>query len=326
MRPEAIQTKYDPWEHQYVPPDGQDDEPESPDSPIKDLVRRTAKQRPRECHVHTNTTTYFKHIVSPSSTKSKQSPYSTSSLDSTATSTFSSLLPFEDSMGDRWAEPVNDFHRTLMPHETKAKERRTIQWFRDTRYVNTLLPRVARSVPAGSTRKGSKDYMERPSPSSRQGSKQRGSISGSSVANLTDLKNSPMPQKKINPEEKERLLEVFKKYDKDKSGSIDLQELTDMCIELGAKVSPEQAKQLMVELDVDGSGTIDFDEFSLFWSEHPSLGKYRSAATTARRASGMQSLMGGLLQTLTPAITQNTLLKRLSTTTDMKPRRTSTAD
>lgn len=136
----------------------------------------------------------------------------------------------------------------------------------------------------------------------------------------------PTSQKKMSPEERNRLKEVFDRYDRDKSGSIDIDELTDMCTELGAKVTEEQAKQLMKELDQDGNGTIEFGEFAQFWTEHPCLGKYRNCVTSARRASGMQAMMGGILQTLAPAITQNNLLKRLREGQGGAPTRTATVE
>jgi hypothetical protein len=84
--------------------------------------------------------------------------------------------------------------------------------------------------------------------------------------------------KNISPEEKERIREVFNKYDKDGSGAIDLQELQKMVQELGGTVSEKDAKGMMAELDKNGQGTCNFDEFLLFWTSKPSLGGYSSIA------------------------------------------------
>mmetsp|Transcript_30228 Transcript_30228/g.66089 ORF Transcript_30228/g.66089 Transcript_30228/m.66089 type:complete len:911 (-) Transcript_30228:377-3109(-) len=86
------------------------------------------------------------------------------------------------------------------------------------------------------------------------------------------------PQKKISQEERERLMEVFKKHDKDGSGAIDLQELQQMCEELGGKISAEESQEAMKQLDKDKSGTCNFEEFVGFWTSKSGLGGYNSAA------------------------------------------------
>eukprot|EP00350_Pseudokeronopsis_sp_OXSARD2_P009870 CAMPEP_0170547560 /NCGR_PEP_ID=MMETSP0211-20121228/5972_1 /TAXON_ID=311385 /ORGANISM="Pseudokeronopsis sp., Strain OXSARD2" /LENGTH=133 /DNA_ID=CAMNT_0010852689 /DNA_START=220 /DNA_END=618 /DNA_ORIENTATION=+ len=50
-------------------------------------------------------------------------------------------------------------------------------------------------------------------------------------------------------------------FDKDNSGSIDVYELKDAMKALGIYLTRDQAKKLMAEVDYDGSGTIELDEF-----------------------------------------------------------------
>ena len=55
---------------------------------------------------------------------------------------------------------------------------------------------------------------------------------------------------------------AFNKYDKDGSGSIDRYELDDFSKELGAKLNEEQLTNALKDLDLNGDGVIDIDEFS----------------------------------------------------------------
>jgi EF-hand domain pair len=55
--------------------------------------------------------------------------------------------------------------------------------------------------------------------------------------------------------------QLFRYCDKDGSGSIDKEELGSVMHELGRDLSPDELTTLMNQLDVDGNGDIDFDEF-----------------------------------------------------------------
>jgi len=55
--------------------------------------------------------------------------------------------------------------------------------------------------------------------------------------------------------------QMFSHYDKDKSGTIDSNELRGLLSELGRNVSDEDMALLMKELDRDGNGLIEFSEF-----------------------------------------------------------------
>lgn len=83
-------------------------------------------------------------------------------------------------------------------------------------------------------------------------------------------------QKPQSDADASRLKETFDKYDKDKSGTIDLSELKDMLADLApaAKLSDQEVKGIMEELDVNSDGTCHFDEFTKFWSSKPKLGGY----------------------------------------------------
>lgn len=57
------------------------------------------------------------------------------------------------------------------------------------------------------------------------------------------------------------LRRAFSHYDKDKSGTIDMQELKTIFEELGEKIPEERLKKIMELVDRDKSGSIDIDEF-----------------------------------------------------------------
>ena len=60
---------------------------------------------------------------------------------------------------------------------------------------------------------------------------------------------------------------IFEVYDADGSGTIDLEELRLMLIDLCVPVNEKELKELAGQLDADGSGDIDFAEFSEWFSE-----------------------------------------------------------
>lgn len=55
--------------------------------------------------------------------------------------------------------------------------------------------------------------------------------------------------------------EIFKRYDADGSGTIEARELGQVMRDLGHEMSPEELDAMVSEIDEDGSGEIDFEEF-----------------------------------------------------------------
>merc|ERR1719424_191519 len=84
--------------------------------------------------------------------------------------------------------------------------------------------------------------------------------------------------KPIGDDEMAVIKEAFAKFDTDNSGKIDLKELQQMCQEMGKKLPDKQAEQAMAQLDQNGDGTVDFDEFVLWWTCTPGLGGYNHVA------------------------------------------------
>jgi calmodulin len=65
----------------------------------------------------------------------------------------------------------------------------------------------------------------------------------------------------LNAEEIEGLRQVFEVYDRDHDGTVTEQELLEVFLSLGKPVTEKDVHALMVRLDCDGNGSLDFDEF-----------------------------------------------------------------
>ncbi|XP_024009245.1 calcium-binding protein CML24 [Eutrema salsugineum] len=59
----------------------------------------------------------------------------------------------------------------------------------------------------------------------------------------------------------EDIRKVFQRFDKNGDGKISIDELKDVIRALSPTASPEETKSMMKELDLDGNGFIDMDEF-----------------------------------------------------------------
>ncbi|PKA64399.1 Calmodulin-like protein 8 [Apostasia shenzhenica] len=59
----------------------------------------------------------------------------------------------------------------------------------------------------------------------------------------------------------EELREVFKVFDRDQNGFISAVELKNVLINLGEKLTDEEAEQMIKEADFDGDGVVNYDDF-----------------------------------------------------------------
>jgi len=71
----------------------------------------------------------------------------------------------------------------------------------------------------------------------------------------------PMMATDLPPEKVAEIHDIFKMFDTDDSGDIDTSELKAAMALLDPDMAEEEVEELMAELDVDGNGTIEFDEF-----------------------------------------------------------------
>jgi hypothetical protein len=58
---------------------------------------------------------------------------------------------------------------------------------------------------------------------------------------------------------------IFNSFDKDHSGSIELSELKEVAAALGEDLSEEQLQHIVRNLDANGDGKIQLEEFKFWW-------------------------------------------------------------
>ena len=59
-----------------------------------------------------------------------------------------------------------------------------------------------------------------------------------------------------------QLLQLFEEIDADESGLLDREEVAELAESLGAPLSTAELDDAMLQMDEDGSGEVDFDEFA----------------------------------------------------------------
>jgi len=79
------------------------------------------------------------------------------------------------------------------------------------------------------------------------------------------VKAFELAQAKYDSLSNEKVKPLFEKYDADKSGFIDKEELGNLCSDLGRKLTSEELEAALKDLDLNGDGNIDFSEFKRWW-------------------------------------------------------------
>ena len=73
--------------------------------------------------------------------------------------------------------------------------------------------------------------------------------------------------REIDEEERAELKEFFTSCDLDRDGRIQKAEFAELLKNLGSDMSPADVSIGFTEIDRDGSGSIDFEEFLGYWLE-----------------------------------------------------------
>ncbi|GJV67318.1 probable calcium-binding protein CML20 [Tanacetum coccineum] len=71
----------------------------------------------------------------------------------------------------------------------------------------------------------------------------------------------------VTQQVKQEMKEAFELFDTDGNGTIDAKELSNAMRALGFEMTKEQLDQMIADVDRDGSGAIDFDEFVYMMSD-----------------------------------------------------------
>jgi hypothetical protein len=72
-------------------------------------------------------------------------------------------------------------------------------------------------------------------------------------------------QARDDPDEARRIRQLFFAHDSDKSGSLEIDELHQLLRELGHLCLPDETLRIMSQMDADGDGKIDREEFFNWW-------------------------------------------------------------
>ena len=72
---------------------------------------------------------------------------------------------------------------------------------------------------------------------------------------------SLMARKMKDTDTEEELIEAFKVFDRDGNGLISAAELRHVMMNLGEKLTDEEADEMIREADIDGDGHINYEEF-----------------------------------------------------------------
>ncbi|CAO3680624.1 unnamed protein product [Rhizopus stolonifer] len=81
------------------------------------------------------------------------------------------------------------------------------------------------------------------------------------VSLMTNIINPSNKRRSMSRHELDEMRLCFEKFDKNKDGKISKQELKDVMIGLGEKLTEEEIEDMMKDADTNKDGHIDFEEF-----------------------------------------------------------------
>ena len=72
---------------------------------------------------------------------------------------------------------------------------------------------------------------------------------------------------RLKKEDLKEIRERFKAMDVDKTGYISKENLKQICLAMGEKISDKEADEMIKFVDIDGDGKVTLDEFILSFAE-----------------------------------------------------------
>ena len=127
----------------------------------------------------------------------------------------------------------------------------------------------------------------------------------------TRIRGADAPQPKhgrLAKPEKKSLRRLFNQLDVDRNGTLDEHELVSLAAAGGKKLSRRQLAEAMAEMDADGSGSVEYEEFEKWWehgAQHPPQGTdvfRRITAQLETKFSNLGGSSGNLTRTTTAPI------------------------
>jgi calmodulin len=108
--------------------------------------------------------------------------------------------------------------------------------------------------------------------------------------------NAPQPKHgRLAKPEKKSLRRLFNQLDVDRNGTLDEHELVALAAAGGKKLSRRQLAEAMAEMDADGSGSVEYEEFEKWWehgAQHPPQGTEVFRRITAQLETKFSNLRG----------------------------------
>jgi hypothetical protein len=89
-------------------------------------------------------------------------------------------------------------------------------------------------------------------------------------------------QVNLSAAEIETIRAIFNMFDTEQQGWVSTRELQALHKQLGEPLTDEEANAAVSELDQDGSGTVSFNKFLIWWFHHHSTGTKKGSAYTQR--------------------------------------------
>ena len=104
---------------------------------------------------------------------------------------------------------------------------------------------------------------------------------------LNDVDAMPPEEDGDDADSDTRLLQMFKCFDKDNSGTIDANELHQMFLYMGITTTENEVREMIHQVDENGDGDIDEEEFLLVMKKAQSGAlSPRSQKSASRRGAG----------------------------------------